>query len=204
MTIRNDYQPFAAGSFTILPPDHPAAVNADRTTLIMERGAFGSGEHETTRSCLEYLAKADLTGCRTILDFGSGTGILSIAALKMQPAARSWCVDIDPNAVASARRNCRLNQIPEEQIVHLCGTLDQLAADGFDLVLANIYADILLDMAAKLVEKSRPGALLVLSGILWEDNFDVRKAYEKLGCQVLRNWMLDEFSTLILTRQSMY
>ncbi len=164
----------------------------------MARGAFGSGEHETTASCIEVLEELpDLTG-RTILDLGSGTAILSIAAQKLG-AGPALCVDIEPKAVASARHNCRLNAIGIN-IEHRCGTLEAIDEAHFDLILANIYGDILLDICADLVEKVRPGGILLLSGMLWEYNFDVRKKYEKAGCTVLKNRFLEEFSTVLLQK----
>ena len=196
--MREDYQPFDIGHhFTILPPDISLATN-DRTPLIMERGAFGSGEHETTRSCLEILETLPITGNQKILDLGSGTGILTIAALLLH-SGHAWCVDIEEAAIQSGRRNCQLNHV-DNDITHVCGTLDQLEERGFNLILANIYGDILLDVAEDLVDKADSGALLLLSGILWEYNFDIRQKYQKLGCKLLKNRLLDEFSTILLQK----
>jgi ribosomal protein L11 methyltransferase len=165
----------------------------------MARGAFGSGEHETTASCLEVLAgHLNLSGCR-FLDVGSGTGILAIAAIKLG-AAGGVCLDIDPDAVASARENCALNGIATP-IRHICGTLDAVpATPAFGLILANIYGDLLLSLAPEMVRRTARGGRLLLSGILWEYNFEVRQAFERLGCQVLYHRMLDEFSTVLLGR----
>jgi ribosomal protein L11 methyltransferase len=167
--------------------------------LWMERGAFGSGEHETTYNCLEIIAQLKLTKQDKVLDLGSGTGILSIAAL-LFGAGRAWCVDIEPGAIDACRRNATLNGV-SEQIEHCHGTLDQLKQDNFDLGLANIYGDILLSVADDLAARVRPGGILLLSGILWEYNFDVRSRYQKLGYQLLQNRMHSEFSTLLLQRQ---
>ncbi|BCA79585.1 50S ribosomal protein L11 methyltransferase [Desulfuromonas sp. AOP6] len=193
-----EYAPFTIGQrFRIHPPEE-APVQDDRLPLIMASGAFGSGEHETTASCLEILENLpDFTG-KTLLDLGSGTGILAIAALKLG-ASRALCVDIDPAAVTTCRHHSHLNGV-QDKIDHLCGTLDQVAAGSFDLILANIYGDILLSVAQELVPRAAPGAFLLLSGILWEYNFDVRQKYERLGCQILRNRMLDEFSTVLMKK----
>lgn len=192
------YAPFDMGrKFRLVAPGTSPAT-AGRIDIIMARGAFGSGEHETTASCIEVLEELpDLTG-RTILDLGSGTAILSIAAQKLG-AGPALCVDIEPKAVASARHNCRLNAIGIN-IEHRCGTLEAIDEAHFDLILANIYGDILLDICADLVEKVRPGGILLLSGMLWEYNFDVRKKYEKAGCTVLKNRFLEEFSTVLLQK----
>ncbi|MCK4502664.1 MAG: 50S ribosomal protein L11 methyltransferase [Desulfuromonadales bacterium] len=197
--MRENYQPFNIGEkFTIAPPDISLPDN-ERISIIMDRGAFGSGEHETTQSCLELLESIPAADNRKILDLGSGTAILTIAALKLNPG-RAWCVDIEAGAIKSGQRNCQRNGT-DEQIKHLCGTMADLEETDFNLILANIYGDILLDVAAELVAKAAPGALLILSGILWEYNFDVRQKYQQLGCKLIKNRLLDEFSTILLQKQ---
>ncbi|MCP3178040.1 50S ribosomal protein L11 methyltransferase [Desulfuromonas sp. KJ2020] len=195
-----EYAPFTIGHrFCITPPDD-TPIRDDRLPLVMESGAFGSGEHETTASCLEILEDLpDLIG-KTLLDLGSGTGILAIAALKLG-ASHALCVDIDPTAVVTCQHHSHLNGVVDK-IDHLCGTLDQVAAGSFDLILANIYGDILLSVADALVSKAAPGAHILLSGMLWEYNYDVRQKYERLGCQVIRNRMLDEFSTVLMQKST--
>jgi len=196
--MKEDYQPFFLGTrFCILPPGLTPPAG-DQINLIMNRGAFGSGEHETTRSCLEILENFQCGGqekIEKILDLGSGTGILSIAMLLLG-AGRAWCVDIEESAVQSCKENCRLNGV-DERVTHVCGTVDGLQEGGFDLVLANIHGDVLLAVASDLVSKSRPGARLLLSGMLWEYNFDVRQKYQRSGCELMKHRMLEEYSTLL-------
>ncbi len=183
------YKPFNIGSkFRITPSDTPIAEDK-RIDLLMQRGAFGSGEHETTESCLEILELLPAVKGARVLDLGSGTGILAIAALKLG-ASHALCVDIDPEAVKTATINFRYNGL-EDQVSHITGTLEAVTNNSFDLILANIYGDILLDLAKPLTAKLKQSGTLLLSGILWEYNFDVRQAYEKQGCTVLRNQMLD-------------
>ena len=197
--MKEDYHPFVLGTrFCIRPPDL-APPDEDHLLLTMERGAFGSGEHETTRSCLELLEGFNFTGQEKILDLGSGTGILSIAALLLG-AGQAWCVDIEETAVHSCQRNCSLNGV-NDKVTHICGTLDNLQESGFDLILANIYGDILLNVATDLVAKAKPGAKILLSGILWEYNFDIRRKYQQLGCELSSNDMLEEFSTVLLLKR---
>jgi len=191
------YKPFDSGQkFRIAPPDTKPV--AGRTDIIMSRGAFGSGEHETTASCIEIMETLELDG-KSFLDLGSGTGILSIAALKLG-ASQGLCVDIEADAVESARHNCGLNGITDE-IEHVCGTLDDVNKQIYDFVFANIYGDILLDVSSNLVAKVKPGGTLLLSGILWEYNYSVRSKYEKAGCRVVKNRMMEEFSTILLSKE---
>jgi ribosomal protein L11 methyltransferase len=192
------YQPFSIGEkFRITPPGRSPSTDG-RIDLVMHRGAFGSGEHETTESCLKIMeALPDIKGAQ-ILDLGSGTGILAIAALKLG-ADHVFCVDIETKAVETARINFRLNGF-DDRATHITGTLDAVSAGDFDLILANIYGDILLDLAGSLTAKLKPEGTLLLSGILWEYNFDVRQAYERRGLQVVRNHMLEEFSTLVMQK----
>ncbi len=197
--MRDQYHPFEIGKrFTIAPPDISLPEN-NRIQLVMDRGAFGSGEHETTRCCLEILETLPTDEKRKVLDLGSGTAVLTIAAQLLNPG-HAWCVDIEPGAVKSGQRNCRLNGV-DDRITHICGTLEQLKENNFSLILANIYGDILLDVADGLVEKADSGALLLLSGILWEYNFDVRQKYQRLGCKLIKNRLLNEFSTILLQKE---
>ena len=190
------YKPFNIGqNFRIVPPDTPPII--DRTDIVMSRGAFGSGEHETTASCIEMMESLDLSG-QNFLDLGSGTGILAIAAIKLG-AATGLCIDIEADAVESARKNCELNGIGVE-IEHCCGTLEHVKEQQFDFALANIYGDILLDVCEDLVARVKVAGTLLLSGILWEYNFDVRQKYERAGCAIRRNKMLEEFSTVLLEK----
>lgn len=191
------YQPFDIGTkFRIVPPGCSPSV--DRIDLVMQRGAFGSGEHQTTSSCLEFMENLAEVKAAHLLDLGSGTGILAIAALKLG-ARDAVCVDIEPQAVDTARANCALNSV-SDRVTHIVGTLDELCETGFDVILANIYGDILIDLAGPLSGKLKQGGALLLSGILWEYNFDVRQAYERRGCQVVKNRLLEEFSTVLLKK----
>jgi ribosomal protein L11 methyltransferase len=193
-----EFVPFEVGErFRVVPPDAPV-LDDGRIHLVMAPGAFGSGEHETTTSCLELLATLREAEGARLLDLGSGTGILAIAALKLG-ARNALCVDIDPAAVRTCQANCRLNGV-NDRVEHLCGSLDQVAAKPFDLILANIYGDILLALADRLVARARPGAPLLLSGILYQDDFEVCRRYQSLGCVVVLKRTLEEFTTVLLRR----
>jgi len=194
-----EFTPFEVGErFRISPPESSGSRDG-RIDLVMAPGAFGSGEHETSASCLELLAELpDLEDAR-VLDLGSGTGILAIAALKLG-ARSALCVDVDPVAVRTCKLNCELNQVGG-RVEHLCGGIGEVAADPFEWLLANLYGDILLRVAEELVARTGPGGTLLLSGILHEDDFEVRRRYQELGCIVLRSRPLEEFTTVLLRRE---
>lgn len=189
----DDYSRFRLGRFTIHPPDAPSAGALD---LRMQRGAFGSGEHETTASCVEILGDLAEVAAAKVLDLGSGTAILALAALRLG-AARATCVDPSPTAVASARANGHLNGVAG-QIEHIVGTIDAVTDADYDLVLANLYGDLLVDLAPEIVARTRPGATILLSGILWEYSYPVSSSFERQGCRVETTRMLSEFVTLLL------
>jgi ribosomal protein L11 methyltransferase len=194
------YTPFVIGArLRVVPPG--ATPSADgRVDLVVARGAFGSGEHETTASCLELIESLAAVRDADVLDLGAGTGILAIAALRLG-ARRAVLIDIDPGAQPIAQRHCALNEVTERAAI-LCGELDAARAvappEGFGLLISNLHGDLLLRLAPGLVELARPGAHLVLSGILWEHNWDVRQRFAQLGCALLLNRFLDEYSSLLL------
>lgn len=193
-----EFIPFTIGNRFRIIPEGTEQPQDEHINITMAAGAFGSGEHETTASCLNIMENhPQIQGAR-ILDLGSGTGILSIAALKLG-AKSALCVDIDPAAIATCQHNCALNQV-SDQVKHVCGTLNKVEEDNFDFILANIYGDILLAVAKDLTGKAATNAPMLLSGILYEYNFDVRQAYKRLGCNIEKNIMLDEFSTVLLQK----
>jgi ribosomal protein L11 methyltransferase len=189
---QNVYEAFEIGEhFRILPPEVPLHQDG-RIELITARGAFGSGEHETTANCLEELMLLKPEGAR-VLDFGTGTGILAVAALKLG-ARRAVGVDIDPRAIKAARQNAELNEVDIE--LHL-GDLDMVDETGFDLVLANIYADVLLGCVDQLLARTASGGSILMSGVPWEYDFDVQLCYERANCTLLRKHILPDYMTLV-------
>lgn len=134
--------------------------------------AFGTGTHPTTALCLTWLDGIDLGG-KTIIDYGCGSGILAIAALKLGARA-ALGVDIDPQAVIATRDNAVRNQVSER--LDVC-TVAEMQAEPVDIVLANILAEPLLDLAATLASLVRPGGNIVLSGILAEQAQAVATRY---------------------------
>jgi ribosomal protein L11 methyltransferase len=192
------YPSFTIGHrLRIVAPDDTPPRDA-RINLVIAKGAFGSGEHETSACCIEMLEELPQVQGARVLDLGSGTGILALAALKLG-ALSAVCVDINPDAVRTCEKNCELNGL-SPHVQNITGSLDSVNEGDFDLVLANIYGDLLLDFAPGLIQRTRQGGLLLLSGILWDYNFDVRQCYERLGCSIVKNRMLDEFSSILLQK----
>ena len=177
-------------------PEGAGAPADGRVAVRLARGAFGSGEHETTRSCLEVLGALEgLQGAR-VLDLGSGTGVLAIAAVLLG-ARHAVCVDPDSRAVATARRNCELNGV-SGAVTHIQGTLaDVPPGRRFEVVLANLYGDVLLPILEALADRAVPGGVMLLSGIAWEYDYEVRRRLAAAGCTVLRHCMLEEYSTVV-------
>ena len=167
--------------------------------LVVEGGAFGSGTHPTTLSCLEILATlAPLDGLR-VLDLGSGSGILGLAALRLG-AASALCVDLNPEAVESARRAGAENGLAI-RLSHRVGTASDVAGTEFDLVVANIGGALLVDEAAGIAPLARSGGRLLLSGLLREGAADLEAAYLARGCRRVDRRFADGFCTVLLARE---
>lgn len=155
---------------------HGARVTAGAEAVIVRLDpgtAFGTGTHPTTALCMTWLAHADLSGC-TVLDYGCGSGILAIAAARLG-AARVTAVDIDGQAVRATRANAAANAVAATIETPALGELD---AGGYDIVLANILARPLIELAPTLTGHTRPGGRLVLSGLLSRQVESVRSAYD--------------------------
>ena len=148
--------------------DSPGAVVVDLDPGL----AFGTGTHPTTALCLRWLDRATLAGC-TVLDYGCGSGILAVAALKLG-AARAVGVDHDPQALQASLDNARKNAVAHRLTLH---GPESLPDATYDLVLANILAGTLIALAPRLSGLVRPEGRLVLSGILRDQATSVRAAY---------------------------
>jgi len=149
-------------------PPEPDAIN-----LALDPGlAFGTGSHATTRLCLQWL-ESTIKGGETVLDYGCGSGILAIAALKLG-ARRAVGVDIDPGAVAVAQANAERNGVAAE-FMRDCASL----AFSADVVVANILANPLKLLAPVLISHCARGGRLALSGILARQADEVKASYER-------------------------
>lgn len=146
------------GRLWIVPP-WQAAPDAHALSVVLEPGlAFGTGRHPSTALCLEWLAGAELVG-RSVIDFGAGSGVLAIAAARLG-AGRVTAVDNDPQACRSARANAARNGVA----VRVCSP-ERLGREHAAIVLANILARPLVELAPELTARCEIGGRLVLSGI---------------------------------------
>jgi len=167
------FKPMRFGSRLWICPTGHRVEDADAVVVDLDPGlAFGTGTHPTTALCLNWLDGADLTG-RTVIDFGCGSGVLAIAALKLG-AARAIGIDHDPQALLASRRNAERNQVSEQLEVH---TNDEIQPSPTPLVIANILANVLIDLQPEIARLVAPDGELVLSGILREQADEVIKAY---------------------------
>jgi len=160
---KESWQPVNVGRFVITPPWIEVPETEGRLVIAIEPGmAFGTGTHETTRLCLAALEN-HFTG-NSLLDVGTGTGILAIAAAKMNATARIHACDTDAEAVAIAIENARINKVAD-RITFTVGSINDETASA-DLVCANLTADVIIQLAPTLLQVTC--GRLILSGILLE------------------------------------
>ncbi|WP_456448912.1 50S ribosomal protein L11 methyltransferase [Thiolapillus sp.] len=168
------FQPLRFGSNLWICPTGRQVDQPGATIIHLDPGlAFGTGTHPTTALCLEWIDAAELEG-KTVIDFGCGSGILAIAALK-RGAKQAIAVDHDPQALIATRSNAARNQVSERLITM---TAEDFQPREADVVLANILANVLVDLASLIHSLVRPGGELVLSGILQHQAQDVARAYQ--------------------------
>lgn len=169
------------GSRLVIRPKWESYDNAaGKTVLSIEPGlAFGSGTHETTRLCLQTLEPYIRPGT-TVLDIGCGSGILSVAALLLG-AARAVGVDIDPLAVKTARENGAENGFFEPQYTVYCGNLADMVSGKFDVVVANIVADVIILFCSDVGRFLNAGGVFITSGIIDTREQDVLDAFARCG-----------------------
>ena len=188
--------PIRAGRFFVHTPTHRGAAPPDVIAFEIDASlAFGTGQHATTAGCLEALDMLQCNGCiaTNIADIGTGTGLLAFAALALWPAARCIATDIDEQALAVARDNAAINDVP---VGHGAGELLLAVADGmdspmltarapFDLIVANILAGPLIDLAPAFAAALAPGGMVILAGLLDTQVGAVRAAYESEAMKLI-------------------
>lgn len=171
-----DFKPMRFGERTWIIPSVYDPVDPSAVNIRLDPGlAFGTGTHPTTAMCIEWLDRHAVVGA-DVLDFGCGSGILAIAAAK-HGAAHVWAVDIDPQAVQASLDNALANEVSEKISVGLSGELT--LPTQFDVVIANILANPLIEFAPILASQVKIGGHIVLSGILSEQKTHIEEAYKQ-------------------------
>ena len=178
------FHPIPVGEKLLIRPTWEDEFEAgDRKVLNIEPGlAFGTGSHETTRLCLETLEKHIHEGT-TVLDIGCGSGILSIASLLLG-AEKAVGVDIDALAVKTAIENGEVNNFREPEYTILQGNLTDKVNGKFDVVVANIVADVIIMFCKDVASFMKDDALFITSGIIDTREQDVIDAFNKYGFEI--------------------
>ena len=187
---RDSYPPQPVGEKLIVLPCWNPEAHEGRLPVILDPGlTFGTGAHPSTQMCMEFMEEMVQPGMK-VIDLGSGSGILSITALRLG-ADRAVGVDIDPKAETVARENAAYNDFGADRFSAYTGNvaadralMDRLAEGGYDLVLVNIVADVIISLAPVLRNFMKPGASVICSGILDSREAEVREALERHGLTV--------------------
>ena len=201
-------QPIRAGRFTVHTPTYPP--EPDRINFEIDAGlAFGTGQHATTSGCLEALDLLERNGCKftNIADIGTGTGLLAFAALALWPEARCIATDIDPIAIDVSRDNAAINKVALGQGTGelLLGVADGMdspllsARAPFDLLIANILAGPLIELAPDFANAVATGGTVMLAGLLDTQADAVSAAYKQLGVMEISRGA-GEWPVLVLRR----
>ena len=177
---KKHFRPLHIGRSVVVVPEWIPYSREDGEVIVTldSNMAFGTGEHETTSMCLEYLQDCLREG-DTCIDVGCGSGILGIAAAKLG-AALCYLTDIDPVAVDSAKHNAFKNGVSQKVIVAQSNLLDDSSVKG-DVVLANITAEVLVMLAPSIPKNMKENGTLILSGIIPDRLEKVRAAFLKEG-----------------------
>lgn len=183
------YKPMEIGSRLLVVPEWEEAADPTRVKLVLNPGlTFGTGSHATTRLCLTALEEA-VHGGETVLDLGCGSGILSIAALRLG-AVSAKAVDIDDKCLTVAYENAALNGIGKDRYAVLVGdvlsngALREALGGGYDVVVANIVADVIIGLAPMVRQFLKPGGLFLCSGIIDTRAEEVADALRQNGWEI--------------------
>jgi ribosomal protein L11 methyltransferase len=186
------FHPIPVGKKLLIRPDWEQTENPEnRIVLNLEPGvAFGTGTHETTRLCMEFLEEYVKPGS-TMLDVGCGSGILSVAGLLLG-AKSAVGVDIDPLAVKTAVQNAERNHVGD-RFTGICGNLTEQVHGTFDVVAANIVADVVIELTQNIGQYLAPDAVYLMSGIIDEREQDVLDAlkgkFEVIARREEKGWV---------------
>ena len=179
--------------------DMDSSIGRDDIVLdIMPRMAFGTGTHESTQICLVFL-ETILLQSQTVLDLGTGSGILAIAAAKLG-AARVLAVDIDEVCMANARENAAANHVNKVVEVRL-GSLESTGSETFDLVMANINRNVIIPILPEMKQTLNKDGRIMLSGLLESEKLLIEKAVHDCGCEILNQKQIGEWIGFVTSQK---
>lgn len=193
----SDFQPVIVKGFcTVRASFHPPATDTPYEVIITPKMSFGTGHHATTQLMMEQMQDLDIAG-KEVFDFGTGTGILAILAKKL--GARSViAIDNDEWAVPNATENAAMN---ETDLRISQGSIEDIAEGTYDLILANINRNILLQYMDQLGQQTVPGGHLLLSGILEEDRSAITAAASANGFVIVNERILNGWMAILCLKQ---
>ena len=194
---REYYKPIETGEKLVIVPEWENAPASGRIPLRLDPGLiFGTGSHATTRMCMEELEKYP---SKTVLDLGCGSGILAIAALLLG-AEKAYGCDIDEKAPDVVRSNGELNSLRQDRLEVYAGNIltdkrlrSELSERFYDLILANIVADVIIPLAPFAAERLSPDGIFICSGIIEGRQAEVLSALKKSGLDVVSSRSLDDW-----------
>lgn len=201
------YQPIPIGEKLLIVPQWLSPENPEhRIPVVLDPGMiFGTGAHASTQMCLRALEQT-IHGGERVIDLGSGSGILSIAALLLG-AQEATGVDIDPKAEDIARENAALNGLTAPTFRAVTGNvigdkamMESLSEGGYDVVLANIVADVIIPLSAVVPHFLRPDGVFICSGILNTRLPEVERAIEAAGLTITQREMQEDWCRLTARR----
>ena len=208
-------EPIRAGRFYVHTPEHPAHTGPGlRDFVIPASQAFGTGQHATTAGCLTMLSEMKARGMvvRNCADIGTGTGLLAFAALHLWPRALATASDIDAVCLGVIDDNARANGVA---LGGRAGELTMLVADGmdhpllrarglYDLIIANILAGPLIDLAPQFAKALVPGGHLLLAGLLERQEAQVHSACRRAGLRIAERLVIGDWSILWLRQRGVH
>ncbi|MDT9601034.1 50S ribosomal protein L11 methyltransferase [Sphingosinicella rhizophila] len=205
-------EPIHAGRFFVHTPAHRDAVPTDAISFEIDAGrAFGTGQHETTTGCLMALSRLKDEGAHfsNLLDLGTGTGLLAFAAMRLWPVARATASDIDPISIEVTEENAGINKV---MLGRSRGQLELVVSPGlerhrlkarapYDLIIANILAAPLIDLAPSVAGALQAGGRLILAGLLEHQAEKVANAYRRQGLIARFRIERGEWPTLVMRKR---